>query len=75
MIYKVTPLLQILADIIVLASAGNFLFFGSTIDDWHKFAYYIAGMSFGWYCTMRYMQIKTRFRNKQCDNKNNIERI
>lgn len=50
--------LSLLGDLFVLCTAINFLVFAHPDDGWHRFTYYIAGMSFGWYCTMRYISIK-----------------
>lgn len=54
----------VVVDLIVIMAAVNFLM-SDTNDGWHRFTYYLAGMSFGWYCTVRYRQIKSKVRN--CD--------
>ena len=55
----------LIADLVVIAAAVNFLLFTYPDDGWHKFAYYVAGMSFGWYCTVRYREIRNKGRETQ----------
>lgn len=51
----------IVADLMVVIAAVNFLM-SDPSDGWHRFTYYLAGMSFGWYCTVRYRQFKNKER-------------
>ncbi len=53
-----SKLVCLITDLVVIAAAANFIFFTYPDDSWHKFAYYVAGMSFGWYCTIRYRETR-----------------